>query len=282
MLSILISFAVGALTFLSTYQGTDHLGWSSLAGMVGFCAALIVLSRIFGRKLKERFDKVQQTLETAREEANKVAMRVQGRGKGMSPKLLQKKIEKQMAEAVDESIKILDDAKPLYKWTILADRQVATFKMQLFFQNKKFEEVDELLPKALYFDPMSYAMKMTREYQKKDMDAVAKTFKKASKKFKGEKAALVYSTYAWMLVKQKDLDKALEVLKEAKEKTANEEIERNWQAIANNKPNQFSNNFLGEQWYALHLEKPKQSRARVSKGEMRRDPRIGKVSRKMR
>ena len=200
----------------------------------------------------------------------------------LSPKVLQSKIEQIMAKAIDEAVELMEDAKPLYGWAFMAKKQVATSKMQLYYQNKKFDEVDKLLPQCMYFDPLTFAMKMARLYKRGETAELEKTFAKAAKRFKGDKAVIIYSAYAWMLLKNNDLDKAVEVLGEAKERTANTEILKNWQAVANNKPNQFSNGFLGEQWYALHLEQPKQKRVKA-KSAMRQDPRFaGKVSRKQR
>jgi tetratricopeptide (TPR) repeat protein len=186
-----------------------------------------------------------------------------------------------MNKAIDDAIEMMDQAQPLYGWAFMAEKQVSTSKMQMYFQNKRFEEVDKLLPKCMFLDPLSLAMKMAREYKHGELETVEKTFDKGIKRFKGEKLVLLYSTFAWMLLKKKDHEKAVEILGQAKEQTANEALAKNWQAVANNKPGQFSNAFLGEQWYALHLEKPKQKRV-SAKAAMKNDPRIGKINRKMR
>lgn len=274
MLAILISLAAGALAAGATSFATHHPAWLTFAGVAGFLASSFVINRIFGKRLKAIFDRVQKALEGAQLEANKIVNRVQQRGGGMSANLLQDKVEKVMEDAFGNALKVLDEATPLFKWTLLTERQVATYRVQILYQLKRFDEVDKLLPRVLLWEPLTLAMKMAREFEH-DSPNLEKTYKKGIRRFKGDKAVLIYSAYAWMLVKRREFDKARELLAKAKEKTQSPDLDRNWQALSNNKPQHFSNQFLGEQWYALHLEKLKPAKQKVSKGELKNNPMYG-------
>ena len=135
------------------------------------------------------------------------------------------------------------------------------------------------MSKILVMEPLTLAMKMTRQYHNDSPD-LEKTFRKGVKKFKYEKGILLYALYTWILVKRKQTDEALAVLATAKEKIEDEFIHRNWHHVANNKLHLFSNAALGEQWYSLHLEKP--PKQKVSKGQMKGNPMAPKGKRKHR
>lgn len=282
MIALVIAALASLGGFTVVFERMEGSAWmAGFTAIITFLVVFIGFNLVFGRKLKAIMELMKVRQEGLRDEINRFVNR-QGQGRGMSQGLMQRKIEEMTKVGVLDSIKILDQAKPLYKWSLLAEKNVNMNKLVLYYSIRQYKEVDELLGKVMVLDPLVGAMKMAREYHKKEFDKVDKTYSSAIRRFSGEKGKLIYSTYAWTLVKRKEIDRALEVLNEAREKTADENIERNWQAVANNKIGQFSNNFLGEEWYSLHLEKPKQSKSRGGKGAMRRDPRIGKVSRKMR
>ncbi len=273
MISLIISLCLGLAAGFGSRLATTQYGWNIFFGVLGFVGGSVLINRLFTKKLQAIFNQVQSTLEAAKLEANKLIGRAQSTGKGGSPKMLQRKVEKMMAKAIKESLEILDQADPLFKWALLSERQVATYRMQLNYQIKEFDEVDRLLPKALLWEPLTVCMKMARLYKTDGSDEeLAKVYKKGVRKFKGDKALLVYSTYAWILIKKKNFDRAQEVLTAAKEKIDREELERNWQALANDRPNKFSNSFLGDEWYTLHLEEQKTGKVKVSKGQLKNNP----------
>ena len=70
-------------------------------------------------------------------------------------------------------------------------------------------------------DPLLCCMKMCREYQRGEDAALQKTYNKYRKKFKVE-AAIIYSTYAWMLLRKKQVDQARQVLLDGKKATEDE------------------------------------------------------------
>ena len=276
MLSIVIAITIGLLTSGIASAKIESQGWVITIGMVSFLTAAIILNRHFGKKLTTIVNQVQAMLTESQNEAYKMINRFQSKPVG-SQKMMEKKVEKKVEAGVIKALELLQTVQPLYKWSFLAERQINTLKMQLHFQIKQFDEADNLMPKILVLEPLTLCMKMVRQYHN-NSDDLEKTYKKGIKKFKYEKGILVHSLYAWILVKRKETAKAMEVLTLAKEKIDDEMIHRNWQNVANNKVHLFSNAFLGEQWYSLHLEKPPKQRA--GKGQMKGNPMMPKGKRR--
>ncbi len=276
MLSLLIAIICGIFSALLASIKIKSLGWLITIGIVFFLTAAIILNRHFGKKLTAVVNQVQGMLTDSQNNAFKMINRFQSKPAG-SQKIMEKNVEKKVEAGVIQALEVLETLQPIYKWSLLAERQINTLKMQLNFQIKRFDEADRLMPKIFVLEPLTLCMKMVRQYHNNSPD-LDKTYKKGVKKFKYEKGILVHSLYAWILVKRKDVDRALEVLTFAKEKIDDEMIQRNWQNVANNKVHLYSNAGLGEQWYALHLEKPPKQRA--GKGQMKGNPMAPKGKRR--
>ena len=58
------------------------------------------------------------------------------------------------------------------------------------------------------------------------------------------------------------MDGAFKALNKALEKSDNEVLKSNREHLANNRLAHFTNAGLGDQWYALHLEKPRYNQPR--------------------
>ncbi len=270
MYSLIIAIVVGAATAGITriWMGWP---WAVFTGTLGFIGASFLLSRVFGKRLTALVTQVQDILQGSQGEVDKMLNRFQAKPLG-SVKLMQDQVEKVVERRIIEALAVLETARPLYRWSLLADRQVDTLKMQLNYQLKRWDDVDRLMPRVMILEPLTLCMKMVRQYERDDA-ALDKTFRKGVKKFKYEKATLIYALYAWILMKRKNVDKAVEILAIAKDKCENEVLKRNWQHLANGKPQLVSWRELGEQWYALQLETP--PKAKAGKGAMRDNPMYG-------
>jgi len=145
---------------------------------------------------------------------------------------------------------------------------------------KKYEEADKYLKDVMLVDPMSVGMKMARLYKKYPLDKdklsdeatikstlkaweVTKVFRKGAKRMKGSNSALLFSTYAWILVKSGLATEALVILQEGLKKSADEIIAQNIDRLRNNKPKSYSNAKYGDQWYALYLEEPPKQKPKM-------------------
>lgn len=256
MLTLVLSLLTGViLWFALNALWPGHPVWNSVLGVLGFMGVIVLINLLMRKRLEAIFKDVQTSVIETQERLKRKITMLQNKMQG-GPKL-QAMIEKEQAESIRETIKILDRVAPLKKWNVLAARQADTLRGQLLFQIKDFEAADPFLDKALVLEPLTLAMQMTRWYKRGKMDDVSKAFKKGVKRFKDEKATLIYALYSWILVTEGRQDEAVVVLDEGKTKTENETLKQNWDHLVNNRPKRFSNAGLGEQWYALYLEQPK-------------------------
>ena len=108
----------------------------------------------------------------------------------------------------------------------------------------------------MLFDQQSLAIKLVRLY-KTDDTLLAKFYKKKCARLKGEACAFVASVYAWILLKQNNVQGAVDVLLAAKNKTDHPVVVENFERLANGKVKQFSNSGFGDIWYSLGLEEVK-------------------------
>lgn len=264
MLTILIAvlFAVGG--WLVGEHALQSTGWSVFLFTVGFIVPTILLNLWNRKRLERAFQSVQEEIqhdqEALRKQLNQMQSRMGGATKG-----LQKQIEKKQKDGIRRALAKLDEVQPLYKWNVLAERQVNTMKAQLHYQIGEMDEADTYLEKSFAMDPFTLAMKMARAYKHGDDARVEKLFKKGRRRFKAEKGELLWALYSWILVKQDRIDEAVKLLADARDKMDSEVLEANWDALVNGRVKQFTNAGLGDQWFALQLELPKQKRAKQAR-----------------
>ncbi|OGV51754.1 MAG: hypothetical protein A2017_10465 [Lentisphaerae bacterium GWF2_44_16] len=171
-------------------------------------------------------------------------------------KMMQKLVEKDQKEIISQAIEVVDTMDKYCKWNFLLKKQLDTMRMQFYFQIGEYSKVDQFIPKAMYMEPVSVAIKMVRQY-KNNSPELDVTFKKKIRKFKGDKGIILYALYSWILVQKNEIDAAIKVLNMAKDQTDNETIHQNLNHLQNGKIKKFSNAAIGEEWYALKLEEPK-------------------------
>jgi tetratricopeptide (TPR) repeat protein len=256
VLTLALSLLTGVIFWFSLHAlWPGHPVWNSLFGVLGFIGVSVLINLLMRKRLEAIFNDVQKSILETQERLKRKVTMLQNKMQG-GPRL-QAQVEKEQAESIREAIGILDRVDPLKKWNVLAMRQANTLRGQLLFQIKDFEAADPFLDKALVLDPLTLAMQMTRWYRRGKMEEVSKAYKKGVKRFKDDKATLIYALYAWILVAEGRVDEAVVVLDEGKTKTENETLKKNWEHLANKRLKRFSNAGLGEQWYALYLEQPR-------------------------
>ena len=256
MITLIIALCAGAITYITLAGNTElHIFWNVFFSILTVIAIQLLTGWLFWRKVSAVTDEIQQVIMAAQEKISRKANMFQQRPAG-GVKHMQKLLEKDQHASLRQAIEIVDKLKPYYPWTLLLKKQADTMRMQFYYQLGEFNKVDELLPKCLYMEPITVAMKMARQYKNND-PGIDKTFKAKIRKFKGDNGVLLYSLYAWVLLKQGRKDEAFELLTKAKDKTDNEVIQRNWEMLANDKEKSFSNAGLGDEWYSLRLENMK-------------------------
>lgn len=254
MLTVIISAIIGLIIGWASYHEWS-MGWAIANGFVMAVVTQLLVGLFIRKKVTKINEKIQNVMVEAQNKINRMAQGFQRRPLG-SIKEMQKMLEKEQNESVRKALEVSTEMNKFYKWNFLLERQINTMRMLLYFQLRELEEVDKLMPKCLMMDPRAVAIKIIRMY-KKGNENFHKVFAKKTKRLKNDDAALLYGLYSWILVKEGQTDKALNVLIEAKKKTSNETIVQNWEHLANGRVKQFSNAGLGDMWYSLYLEDAK-------------------------
>ncbi|OPZ72155.1 MAG: hypothetical protein BWY83_00791 [bacterium ADurb.Bin478] len=245
MLTIILAFLAATLTWSGVYYGFEgrHWGWATLAGFAGFIAVALPITWLIRKRMEMIFNAVQGKIISSQEQLRRKILALQN--KMQSGPKFQAQIEKEQADSIREAIRMLDELKPIQKWNLLVLRQYNTFKGQMLFQIKDFEEAAPLM------------------YKKGDVKKLEKAFYKGTGRFKDEKGTLLYALYSWVLVAENRISEAVAILDEGRKKCESEVLQQNWDHLVNGRTKRFSNAALGEQWYALYLENPPQQKMKA-------------------
>ena len=265
MLTIIIAVVVSIATGYFGGKASDNISLGVFYGLISLIAIIVGSSWILRKKMDIVMKDVQGIIEAMQKRIQRKMNMMQQKNMS-SGKTMQRSLEKEQKEGIMKAIKELDRLKPYYLWNAIAERQTNTMRVQLYFQTKEYKKADVYLKKCLLFDPLTFAMKMVREYKNGDIEKLEKSYKKGARRFKADKGTIIHALYSWILVKEKRIDDAIAILKPAADENDNETLTKNWEALANGKPGRFNNSLLGETWYALGLEEPKQVRMKQRQG----------------
>lgn len=269
MITLLIALAVGIGGFVvSHFAGGVGVGWSVFIGIVGFLATQGGVSYYFIKRIKADMNAVQGIMAAAQKGVEAKTRQWMIRPPGSvqeAQRIIQTEMNAAARKALVETGKIIK-YKP---WVLMVGRQVATAQFHLNWLLKDFKAVDELMPKALFLDPASAAMKMARmQMLSAPLEEIEKVYRKAVARVQYNGNVLPAACWSWILVRRSEsevdkakkdefIDRAFKALGEALKKSDNETLKRNHEALMNNRIPQFNNSGIGDQWYALHLEEPK-------------------------
>lgn len=256
MLTIILSACTGLVLGCGLYWGGGvHGGWSIFWGVLAGGLVQGGSAWFLRGRIKRLMDGVQGTLLAGQKKLQAKVNQWQIRPPG-SIKQAQIEIEREQRGFLQQALGQTDAFAPYYRWSPLLKRQVNTLKMQLHYQMKDYAAVDRLMPSCLFLDPMTACMRLARMYVRKE-EGIDKVFGKQVARLRYGQGAVLYSLYAWIAVQRNDIDLAHQTLLRAAAKMENETIKRNIEHLANNRPRQFSNAGLGDEWYALGLEEPR-------------------------
>jgi tetratricopeptide (TPR) repeat protein len=265
MISLILMFVVALPAAYFTYTAGEGNHWA-LAPLAFIGASLVVSIPInlwVRKRLMAVSNALQAKLQEAQETIRRKVMAMANKGMSGSPKLLEQ-LEREQESAVRNALPILDQAKPLQKWSVMAKKQIDLMRGQLLYQIRDYDAARPLLQNAMAFDPLIICMQMVLAWRADhdDKKTIDKLFKRGISRFKYDKAVLIYALYSWILVKQERITEAVEALDKGKEKTSDPVITQNWEHLVNNQLKRFSFAGLGDQWYALGLEQPPQVKQR--------------------
>ncbi|MFW5996722.1 MAG: hypothetical protein ACOCQP_01790 [Lentisphaeria bacterium] len=269
MITILLGIIAAGLGYLAGDFFLESYVWGLTFAVAGFAIINIPLNLLIKRRLQKLFTGIQSQIQQQQNQIQQRMNQLQNQGGG-SAKGMQKQMEKKQTQAIKDALAQLEDSGHLAKWNFLAGKQLDTLKGQLAFQIQNFEQADKYLDNAMNSDPMTVGMKMVRAYKHADWDKLRKLYKKGRRRFKDENSILIYALYSWILVKENMIDEAIEVLVKGKDDTESEVLANNWNYLVNGQVRKFSNAGLGDNWYALQLERPKAGKTRQRKSARRR------------
>lgn len=263
MYTILLSLLFGAMVGAGLgVSGAAIPIWSILWGLVAALVAFGVASRILGRRLTRRVGGIQADLMAAQKRLQAKVRMFEQRPVG-SPQQMMREIEAEQGKSLRSALARTAEMEPFVGWIPLMRRQIATMRMQFHYQLKEFEKVDALLPHCLFLDPATAAMKLAQMHRRKaSVEDIRKEFDTLVRRFKYNQSVLPYSLMAWVYMQAGEIDNAHTLLLQACRDNEHETLKRNRDRLANNRPREFSNAGLGDQWYALFLETPKMPKVR--------------------
>ena len=259
LLSLLFGALVGAVFRLT---GVSSTGWAVFNGLLFAAAAFFGASWLLRRRFAARFGDLQADLVAVQKKLQAKAKLYEMRPVG-SPKQMMREFEAEQTKAVRGALAKISTLEPFVGWVPLMARQIATMRMQFHYQLKEFDKVDALLPKCLFLDPITISMKLAEMHRRQAaVGDLRKEFDKLVRRLKYNQSVLPYSLMAWAYLQAGDADAAHKLLIQACRDNEHETLKRNRDRLANNRPGEFSNAGLADQWYTLYLEAPKMPKAR--------------------
>lgn len=254
IINVLLALATGAVL---TVTDVSPWYWSILWGLLVLVGGQLSLGLVLRRKMSAISNQIQAVMKQGQSRMQAKVQRWR-----VKPVSSQKAAEQELAKDRDAMIaEVQALLRPLEKfrlWVPLLGRQLATMELQFAWQRKDFARVDTLLAQALLVEPFLMCIRLARLWQQNaSTEELRKVFKQLVRRARYGTTALVYSTFAWMLLKRGETDAAYQVLVEADEKNEHPVIKSNKAILANNRIAHFTNVGFGEEWYALWLEEPK-------------------------
>ncbi len=274
MLSLLISVAVSVTAITTSVVMHAKPETTTFSGIVGFIAAYFLVGFLVRKKITAVQDELQAILQSNQQRMNRKIQQFQSKPGG-NIKAMQRQIEEGQKAVCKKALDFTVRLEPFKKWTLTMGRQLATMRLQFFYQLNDFKQVDAIFATAGLFkgpmmmESMMVAMKMARQYKNEDLEGAEKTFKRHIKWFRGNKGTLLYGLMSWIYMKTDESEKARQLLLKAKDVTGNETLAHNCQLLSNRKDKSFSNAGLGEEWYGLYLENPPTPKQQRMRGDAR-------------
>jgi len=152
----------------------------------------------------------------------------------------------------DKAIKTLKSGYGLGRWQFFVTSQLDAQIGTIYYLTKDFDTAFEYLKKGFSKHWVAMGMLAILYMKKKDNANMVATFEKAVKA--SPKESMLWSLYAYCVLKEGERDKALEILARGLKKIPGEEkLKANQTAVANKERMKMKN--YGEMWMQFYLEK---------------------------
>jgi hypothetical protein len=270
MLSLLISALVATALASALIASQFSAGTTVFYSIVGFTGTFFLVGFLVRKKMSKVQGALQESMQAAQGRMQRKVQQFQNKPGG-NVKQIQRELEMDQKVMVKQGLELTKGLEPFRKWSLLTGRQIATMRLQFYYQLKEFDKVDEILGTCgflrgpMMMEPVAVAMRMARCYKNDDLAGAKKVFKRKIMWFRGDRGTLLYGLMSWIYVKFGEPDEARQLLLKAKEATGADTFSRNWEHLSNDRVKSFSNAGLGDEWYSLGLENPpvvKQQRMR--------------------
>jgi tetratricopeptide (TPR) repeat protein len=229
MINLAISLALGVAVFLAVRLGGFPLYAGAIPAAIVFLGTFVVLGR-------RTFTQIQKLMGTVQAELQKLPPNA-----------------KERKNRVDAVVKMLEAALPLGRWQFLVEAQIYGQIGMLKYLFEDYDGAKAAFAKASSRDYYVQAMQGALAFKKKDFPAMETAFEAAVTH--GKKEGLMWATYAWCLLQNKEKDKALKVLARAVEQNpSDEKLKAALTALQNDKRLKMSP--WEPAWWQFHLEPP--------------------------
>tara|TARA_B110000093_G_scaffold138725_1_gene148875 strand:+ start:1990 stop:2829 length:840 start_codon:yes stop_codon:yes gene_type:complete len=270
MLSLLISALVATALASALIASQFSAGTTVFYTIAGFAGTFFLVGFLVRKKMSKAQGALQESMQAAQGRMQRKVQQFQNKPGG-NVKQIQRELEMDQKVMVKRGLELTKGLEPFRKWSLLTGRQIATMRLQFYYQLKDFDKVDEILGTCgflrgpMMLEPVAVAMRMARCYKNDDLAGAKKVFKRKIIWFRGDRGTLLYGLMSWIYVKVGEPDEARQLVLKAKEATGADTFSRNWEHLSNDRVKSFSNAGLGDEWYSLGLENPpvvKQQRMR--------------------
>jgi hypothetical protein len=270
MLSLLISALVATALAGASITSQVSTGATVFYSIAGFAGTFFLIGFLTRKKMSKVQSELQESMQAAQGRIQRKVQLFQNKPGG-NVNQMQRLIEIDQKAMLQEGLEFTKRLEPFRKWSVLTGRQIATMRLQFYYQLKEFKQVDQILASCgflrgpMMMDPMAAAMRMARCYKNDDLAGAERVFKRRIRWSRGDSGTLLYGLMSWIYVQVGEPNEARRVLLKAKEATGEDTFSRNWEHLSNDRAKSFSNAGLGDQWYSLYLENPpapKQQRMR--------------------
>ena len=229
MINLAISLALG----IAIFTVVRLLGFPTLAGVIPGALALVATYVVLGRRTFAQIQKLMGQVQTELQ--------------AMPPNPKERKVR------VEKVVKMLEAALPMGRWQFLVEAQIHGQIGMLKYLFEDYEGAQVSFKRANPRDYYVKAMQGALQFKKKDFAAMERSFEDAVKH--GKKEGLMWATYAWCLLQNKEKDKALKVMARAVEQNpSDEKLKGALTALQNDKRLKMSP--WEPAWWQFHLEAP--------------------------
>ena len=184
----------------------------------------------------------------------RVALKVQAiSGQAQQELSVQAGNQREQKAHVEKAIKILEGALAYANWQFLVAAEIYAQIAMIKYMVKDYDGAQAAFAKANPRNYMAQAMWAALHYQRKDFAAMQACFETAVKV--GKKEGIVWATYAWCLLQNKEKEKALKVMGRAVEANpSDEKLKAGLTALQNDK--KLKMKAYEPMWWQFGLENP--------------------------